>query len=77
MFSRDFVAIYQVKSVLILDKPIYVGLGILELSKLLMCKFHYEYLKNKFDAKLLFTDTDSLVYEIKGEDVYDKTFQDK
>ena len=63
MFSRDFVAIYQVKSVLILDKPIYVGFSILELSKLLMCKFHYEYVKNKFDTKLLFTDTDSLVYE--------------
>ena len=58
IFSRDFVAIYQIKSVLTLDKPIYVGFSILELSKLLMYKFHYEYVKNKFDAKLLFTDTD-------------------
>ena len=39
--------------------------------------FHYKYVTNKFDAKLLFTDTDSLVYEIKGEDVYEKSFQDK
>ena len=60
-FSRDFVAIHQIKSVLILDKPIYVGFSILEVSKLLMYKFHYEYAKNKFDAKLLFTDADSLV----------------
>ena len=42
-----------------------------------MYKFHYEYVKSKFDAKLLFTDTDSLVYEIKGEDIYEKSFQDK
>ena len=77
IFSRDFVAIHQIKSVLILDKPVYVGFSILELSKLLMYKFHYEYVKNKFDSKLLFTDTDSLVYEIKEEDVYAKSFQDK
>ena len=42
-----------------------------------MYKFHYEYVKNKFDAKLLFTDTDSLVYEIKGKYVYDLSFQDR
>ena len=77
IFSKNFVAIHQIKSVLILDKPIYVGFSILELSKLLMYKFHYEHVKQKFDAKLLFIDTDSLVYEIKGEDVYEKSFQDK
>ena len=60
IFSKNFVGIYQIKSVLILDKPIYVGFSVLELSKLLIFKFHYEYDKNKFDAKLLFTDTDSL-----------------
>ena len=40
-----------------------------------MYKFHYEYVKNNFDAKLLFTDTDSL-YEIKGEDVYEVSYSD-
>ena len=54
-----------------------MGFSVLELSKLLMYKFHYEHVKNKFDAKLLFTDTYSLVYEITGEDVYEKSFQDK
>ena len=42
-----------------------------------MYRFHYEYIKNKFDAKLLFTDTDSLVYEIKNEDVYEDFYKDK
>ena len=45
---------------------------ILELSKVLMYEFHYDYIKNKYDnkSKLLFTDIDSLIYEIKTEDVY-------
>ena len=69
IFSKNFIAVHQIKSVLTLNKPIYVGFCILELSKLLMYQFHYKYVKNKFDAKLLFSDTDSLVYEIEGEDV--------
>ena len=36
-----------------------------------MYEFHYKYIKSKFDAKLLFTDTDSLVHQIKTEDVYE------
>ena len=45
----------------------------LELSKVIMYEFHYDYIKNKYDnkSKLLFTDTDSLMYEIKTRDVYD------
>ena len=69
IFSKNFVAIHEIKPVLILNKPIYVGFSILDLSKLLMYEFHYKYIKSKFDANLLFTDTDSLVYEIKTEDV--------
>ena len=77
IFSKSFVAIHQIKSVLTLDKTMYVGFSALELSKLLMYNFHYEYVKNKFDAKLLFTDTDSLVYKIKEEDVYEVSYLDK
>ena len=45
--------------------------------KLLMYEFHYKYIKSKFDAKLLFTDTDSLVYEIKTKDIYEDFYEDK
>ena len=76
-FSKNFVAAHQIKSVLTLNKPIYVGFSILELSKLFMYKFHYDYLRNKFDAKLLFTDTESFVYEVDSEDFYEQYFKDR
>ena len=52
---------------------------ILDLTKLLMYEFHYVYLKNKFGNKsrLLFTDTNSLIYEIETEDVYEDFSTDK
>ena len=50
---------------------------LLELSKLLMYKFHYDYVCNNFDARLLFTDTDNLVYEINSDNVYKQCFKDR
>ena len=52
---------------------------ILDLSKVLMYEFHYDYIKNKYDSKskLLFRDTDSFMYEIKTEDVYEDFRSDK
>ena len=46
---------------------------ILELSKILIYEFHYDYVKNKYgnNSRLLFRDTDCLMYEIKTEDVYE------
>ena len=75
--SKNFVAVHKIKPVSTLNKPIDAEFSVLDLSKLLMYKFHYEYIKNKFDAKLLFTDTDSLVYEIKTEDAYEDFYSDK
>ena len=77
IFSENFVAVHRIKPVLTLNKPIYVGFSILEISKSLMYAFDYKYIKNKFDAKLLITDTDSLVYEIKTGDVYEDFYLDK
>ena len=76
IFDKTFIAVRQIKTVLTLNKPIYVGFCILELSKLLMYQFHYDYVCNNFDARLLFTDTDSLVYEIKSDSVYEECCRD-
>ena len=60
-----------------LNKPIYVGFTVLELSKWLMYDFHYNFIKKIFDPELLFTDTDSLAFETKSGDVYEEFFKHK
>ena len=65
MFSKNFVSIHEIKPILTPDNSIYVGFSIFDLSKLSMYEFHHRYVKRKFSADLLFTDTDSFVYEIK------------
>ena len=77
IFGKNYAAIHEIKPVLTLNKPIYVGFTVLELSKWLMYDFHYSFIKKHFDAKLLFTDTDSLTYEIKSKDVYEEFFKHK
>ena len=77
MFNKNLVAIHEIKPVLTLDKPIYVGFSILDLTKYSMFEFHYKYIKRKYDAKLLFTDTDTFVYEIKANNVYEEFFECK
>ena len=63
IIDKNFVAVYCSRKVLTLNKPIYVVFCILELSKLLMYQFHYDYVLKTFnDVKLLFTETDGLVY---------------
>ena len=57
IFGKDYAAIHEIKPVLILNKPIYVGFTVLELSKQLIYDFHDNFIKKNFDAELLFTDT--------------------
>ena len=64
-FNKNFVAIHEIKLVLTLDKLIYVGFSVLELSKYFMYHFHYNYVKRKYNAKILFTDTDSQFMKLK------------
>ena len=77
LFDKDFAAIHEIKPVLVLNKPIYVGFTVLDLSKWKMYDFHYNFIKKNFNAELLFTDTDSLIYEIKSEDVYENFLKHK
>jgi hypothetical protein len=62
----------KVKEVLLLNKPAYVGMCILDISKTLMYDFHYNHIKKLYGtrSKLLFTDTDSLMYRLNTPDVY-------
>ena len=79
IFNEDLVAVHKMKPTLTLNRPAYVGMCILDLSKTLMYDFHYNYIKNKYvdKARLLFTDTDSLTYEIEADDVYQDFWKDK
>ena len=72
VFDEDLVAVHM-KTELVFNKPVYLGMSILDLSKTLMYDFHYKYIKKKFGSKanLLFTDTDSLCYEIEKEDFFE------
>ena len=58
-------AVHMIKETLTLDRPVYVGMCILDLSKTLMYDFHYSYIKKNISGKSrtkhLFTDTDSLM----------------
>ena len=61
IFDNNLVVIHKSKLTLKLNKPSYIGIFILELSKVLVYEFHYDYIKNKNESKskLLFTDIDS------------------
>ena len=70
IIDDNLVAVHIKKTKHYLNKPVYLGMSSLDLSKSLMYYFHYNYIKTKYGdkAKLLFTDTDSLAYEIKTKD---------
>ena len=72
IFDRNLIAVHMKNTEVYFNKPVYVGQAILDLSKTLMFNFHYKYILEKYNSKaqLLFTDTDSLMYEIKTKDFY-------
>ena len=71
IFHETLVALERAKVELTLNRTIYVGFAIIDLSKTLMFDFHYNYIKRKYpDSTLLFTDIDSLEYQIQTDNVY-------
>ena len=76
IFDENLVGVELAQSNILLDKPIYVGFTVLELSKLLMFKFHYEVMKPNFpESVLCFTDTDSFLYHLTCENLYGNHLQ--
>ena len=71
-FSEKLMAMNMRKVKVKMNKPVYLGQAILDLSKLVMYEFHYDYVKPKYSsaARLMYMDTDSLVYHIKTDDFY-------
>jgi hypothetical protein len=78
-FNKDLVAVAMCREKAVLSKPIFTGFTVLELSKTLMYDFHYNYMTPKYgkDLTLLFTDTDSLCYHIKTNDIYKDMLKDR
>ena len=72
IFDKNLIAIPMKKTEVHFNKAVYVGQAILDLSKTLMFNFHYNYIQKKYKqrAELLFTDTDSLMYQIYTDDFY-------
>ena len=73
IFNEDLVGVKSKKVNLLLNKPIYAGMTVLDLSKMFMYNFHYNCTRKRHGlaAKLLMTDTESLFYSFEGiDDLY-------
>ena len=86
-FDENLMGCEMGKIKVVMKKPVYLGQAILDLSKIIMYEFHYDYMKPKYGGenshlrgaphlKLCYMDTDSLVYEIKTEDFYTDIMDD-
>ena len=78
LISEDLSIIEMKKTKVKMNKPIYLGLSILEISKILMYEFWYDYIKPKYDnkVKLCYMDTDSLIINIETNDFYEDIAND-
>ena len=75
-FSENLLAIEMKKTKVKMNKPVYLGMSILDISKTLMYEFWYDYIKHIKTAKLCYLDTDSFVIHIKTEDFYEEIAND-
>ena len=73
LFGENLMGCEMGKIKVVMNKPVYLSQAILDLSKIVMYEFHYDYMKQKYNndrLQLCYTDTDSLVYHIKTNDFY-------
>ena len=78
LFGENMMGCEMDKVKVVMNKPVYLGQAILDLSKNVMYEFHYDYMLPKYgnDLKLCYMDTDSLVYRIETEDFYEDIAKD-
>ena len=78
LFDENLMGCEMGKTKVEMNKPMYLGQAILDLSKTVMYEFHYDYMKPKYSENLTlcYMDTDSLVYEIETEDFYEDIADD-
>ena len=71
-FTENLLAIEMRKTQILMNKPVYLGLSILDLSKTVIYEFWYDYVKPKYgeNAKLCYTDTCSFIVHVKTDDIY-------
>ena len=77
-FIENLLAIGMREIQILMNEPVYLGLSILDLSKIVMCEFLYDYVKPKYDenAKLCYMDTDSFIVHVKIDDICKDIAQD-
>ena len=77
-FTENLLAIEMRKTQILMNKPVYLGLSILDLSKTVMYKFWYDYVKPKYgeNANFCFMDTDSFIVHVKTDDIYKDIAED-
>ena len=78
LFGENLIGCEMGKIKVVMNKPVYLGQAILDLSKIVMYEFHYDYMAPKYGKKLdlYYTDTDSLIYNIEMEDFYKDIAED-
>ena len=73
LFGPNLMGCEMEKVKIVMNKPVYLGQTILDLSKIVMYEFHYDYMKRKYGDKnltLRYMDTDTLIYDIEMDDFY-------
>ena len=78
IYEENLVAVQLKRNKVTLNKPRYIGMSVLEISKILMYDFHYDFIMKKYpEAKLLFTDTDSFCYWIPSDSSIDDEIKER
>ena len=78
LFGENLMGCEMGKIKVVMNKPVYLGQAILDLSKIVMYEFHYDYMKQRYPEglTLCYMDTDSLIYDIETDDFYNNIAED-